>query len=509
MLTRFVRIQLTIFTVASIIGLAVVLFSYLQVPTMLGLGKITVKLELSSGGGLYRFSNVTYRGITVGKVTGVRATLAGAEATMSLNASPRIPADLRAEVHSVSAVGEQYVDLLPRTRSGPYLADGSVIPRSSTSIPQAVGPMLDQVSKLVDSVPKVQLGNLLDESYKAFNGAGFDFGSLVDSSSTVIGDVSAVSDRARALVDDGEPLLDSQAQTADSIRRWAAGVAGVSGQVVKNDPQLRALLSTGPAAEQEVSQLLNQLKPTLPVLLANLTTLGQILVTYNASLEQILILLPAYVSAQDSLSLPQNNPVGWPISDFTITANDPPACTVGFLPPQMWRSPADESDVDTPENLYCKLPQDSPIAVRGARNYPCMGHPGKRAPTVEICDSDKPFEPLAMRQHIIGPYPVDPNLISQGIPPDDRATYRDNTFGPVDGTPMPPDAALPPADSGAPASTAAPSAFSGHGAHGPSVAITHYDPHSGIYLTPDGHLEQQANLIRGATPKTWKDMLPT
>jgi phospholipid/cholesterol/gamma-HCH transport system substrate-binding protein len=33
-------------------------------------------------------------------------------------------------------------------------------------------------------------------------------------------------------------------------------------------------------------------------------------------------------------------------------------------------------------------------------------------PTVQICDSDKPYEPLAVRQHALGPYPLDPNLIS-------------------------------------------------------------------------------------------------
>ena len=62
--------------------------------------------------------------------------------------------------------------------------------------------------------------------------------------------------------------------------------------------------------------------------------------------------------------------------------------------------------MDTPDGLYCKLPQDWPLTVRGARNYPCMGHPGKRAPTVQICDSDKPYEPLAMKQHVFGPYPL-------------------------------------------------------------------------------------------------------
>jgi hypothetical protein len=67
-----------------------------------------------------------------------------------------------------------------------------------------------------------------------------------------------------------------------------------------------------------------------------------------------------------------------------------------------------------------------------------MGHPGKRAPTVEICNSDKPYMPLAMRQHTTGPYPLDPNLIAQGVPPDDRITANDRMFGPVEGTPLPP-----------------------------------------------------------------------
>src|ERR1700756_2035031 len=117
MLTRFVRIQLTIFTIASIVGIVAMVFVYMQVPTLLGLGRVTVKLELPAAGGLYRFGNVTYRGVNVGKVTSVALTENGAEATLSLDTSPKIPANLKADVRSVSAVGEQYVDLRPRTDS--------------------------------------------------------------------------------------------------------------------------------------------------------------------------------------------------------------------------------------------------------------------------------------------------------------------------------------------------------------------------------------------------------
>ena len=552
-LTRFVRIQLIILAVVGTLGVIVMILSYIQVPTLLGIGHMTVRLELPAAGGLYRFSNVTYRGVQVGKVTAVRLTRRGAEATLSLDSSPKIPADLQADVRSVSAVGEQYVDLRPRTNSGPYLRDGSVIPAQQTTIPQPVGPMLDQVSALINSIPKDKLSGLLDESFKGFNGSGYDLGSLLDSAAKVAGDVNGIADRSRTLIDDTRPLLDSQAETTDAIRTWARSLAGVTEQVATDDNQVRTLLQTGPGALDEASRLLSQVKPTLPVLLANLTTIGQIAVTYHASLEQLLVLLPPDIATIQSYGLPRNNPTGYSMAEFTLSISDPPSCTVGFLPPSQWRSPSDLTEVDTPSGLYCKLPQDSPLAVRGARNYPCMGHPGKRAPTVEICDSDKPYEPLAMRQHALGPYPIDPSLIAQGIPPDDRVNFGDHEYAPIEGTPLgpppgpgappgvppppgapeqapqvappaepagappsPPPTDVPPpsaqvappagADGGVPA--AAPSSFDANGSTGPSVAIAQYNPRTGQYVTPDGQVYRQSDLVTHAA-RTWKDLLPT
>ena len=221
-------------------------------------------------------------GVQVGKVTAVKLTPNGAEATLSLDTSPKIPANLQAEVRSISAVGEQYVDLRPRTDSPPYLQDGSVIAMRDTTIPQPVGPMLDQVSALVDSIPKDKLDALLDESFKGFNGAGYDLGSLIDSAATVSGDLKPVADRH-----------------ADPVRGHRAA-AGLASRDHRRDQDLGAQprrshpaggrrttagphpAGAGPGALDEVSRLLNQVKPTLPVLLANLTTIGQVAVTYHA-----------------------------------------------------------------------------------------------------------------------------------------------------------------------------------------------------------------------------------
>jgi phospholipid/cholesterol/gamma-HCH transport system substrate-binding protein len=557
MLTRFVRIQLIIFTIASIIGVAVMVLNYIQAPTLLGIGRITVTLELPSTGALYRFSNVTYRGVQVGKVTAVTLTKNDIKATLSLGTSPNIPADLDAQVRSVSAVGEQYVDLRPRTVSAPFLRDGSVIPIRQATMPQPVGPVLDKTNALIKSIPKGKLSALLDESFRSLNGAGYDLGSMIDSSVKVAADANGVSDRTQTLFEDTGPLLDSQAQTAKSLRVWARSLAGVTQQLANDDIQVRTLLQNAPGAANEAARLLEEVKPTLPVLLANLTTIGQIGVIYHASLEQLLVLLPPAIAALQA-ALPSNNYIGLALGGFHNAFADPGPCTVGFLPPSSWRSPADTTTVDTPNGLYCKLPQDSPLAVRGARNYPCMGHPGKRAPTVEICDSEEPFAPLAMRQHFAGPYPLDPNLISQGIPPDDRVSVDRRLFAPIEGTPPgmppPPSAAVPPppaapgspalppllGGSGKPMSpppmgplapidtpdsapatpppasappgkpSAAPSSFgTNETPNVPSVAFAQYNPRDGSFVGSDGRVYRQSDLTEpsGTTAKTWRDLL--
>ena len=440
MLTRFVRIQLAIFAIVGTIGVIAMVLFYIQVPTLLGIGRMTVTLELPATGGLYRFSNVTYRGVQVGKVTAVALTPNGAKATLSLDTSPKIPADLQAEVRSISAVGEQYVDLRPRTDSPPYLHDGSVIAMRDTTIPQAVGPMLDQVSALINSIPKDKLSQLLDESFKGFNGAGYDLGSLFDSSARVSGDLNGVGDRTRTLTEDTGPLLDSQAADhrldpdVGAQPRRDLGRAGER-RLARSAPCCRTVprpRTKRPGCSTRSNRRCRCCWPTSP---PSARSASPTTPRWSSCWCCCRRWSPSSKSARR-----QNHPDGMAMGDFALTVDDPPICTVGFMPPSQWRSPADTSDIDTPDGLYCKLPQDSPLSVRGARNYPCMGHPGKRAPTVEICNSDKPYVPLAMRQHALGPYPLDPNLLAQGVPPDDRVTFNDRIFGPVEGTPLPPGA---------------------------------------------------------------------
>ena len=74
MLTRFIRLQLLLFTVLTVIALAVLGLYYLRLPSLAGIGQYTLYAQLPSSGGLYETANVTYRGTQIGKVTAVEPT---------------------------------------------------------------------------------------------------------------------------------------------------------------------------------------------------------------------------------------------------------------------------------------------------------------------------------------------------------------------------------------------------------------------------------------------------
>src|SRR5207253_1688116 len=114
--------------------------------------------------------------------------------------------------------------------------------------------------------------------------------------------------------------------------------------------------------------------------------------------------------------------------------------------------------------------QDSPLNVRGARNLPCETRPGKRAPTVKMCESDENYVPL-----------------------NDGFNWKGDPNATLSGQPVP---QLPPGTPPAPPAPPAP------------IAAATYDPATGTYIGPDGRQYTQTNLA-GDAPKqqNWQDML--
>ena len=399
MLTRRILIQLAIFAVVAVVAGAIMVFGYLRLPNLLfGVGHYEVTVQLPEAGGLYERGNVTYRGTEVGQVKSVHLTDSGVEAVLSLRSDVKIPSNLDAEVHSQSAVGEQYVALLPRNDGAPPLKDGDVIPVSRTTVPPDINSLLDSTNRGLQAIPQGNLKTVIDESYTAFGDLGPDISRLVRGSTTLAIDARKNLDPLLALIDRSKSVLNSQTDTADSVSAWASHLAAITTSLQRNDPALRGVIqNAGPAAE-EVRGLFERVKPTLPILLANLVSLNQVAITYQPDIEQLLVLLPQGTAAAQAVGLANRNTKqaykGIYLS-FNLNLNLPSSCTTGFLPANQQRVPADTDYPERPAgDLYCRVPQDSPLNVRGARNTPCETVPGKRAPTVKMCESNENYKPL-------------------------------------------------------------------------------------------------------------------
>ena len=113
MLDRLTRTQLAIFAIVTVLTVGAISIFYLHLPAAVGIGAYNVTANFVAGGGLYENANVTYRGVTVGRVESVGLTNDGVVAHMRLNSGTPVPDNVTATVKSVSAVGEQYIDLVP------------------------------------------------------------------------------------------------------------------------------------------------------------------------------------------------------------------------------------------------------------------------------------------------------------------------------------------------------------------------------------------------------------
>ncbi|SFA61555.1 phospholipid/cholesterol/gamma-HCH transport system substrate-binding protein [Rhodococcoides kroppenstedtii] len=385
-MTPEVRRRLGAFAVVAVLALSLTAVLHARLPETLGVGRYQVTVELSAGAGLSSSSNVTYRGAPVGRVVSVRPTPFGAEAVLSLVSDTPVPATTRAEVHSMSAVGEQYVDLVPDTDRGPFLADGDAIERERTSVPAPVAPTVDALDAALRSIDPVTLSSLLDETAAALGTSGDPTGELLDSAAALAGAARENVNASSSLITDIAPVLSAAAASSPAIREWAASLASLTGEVADRDAAVRSLLDAAPGLSAASDELFRSLEPTLPILLADLTGVGQVAVTYNAPLEQILVLYPPLIAATQGTGK-ANADAGDPGQNtfFAAQLNDPPPCTEGFLPADQRRPPTALDTPETPTDLWCRAPATGPTSIRGARNLPCMEFPGRRAATVALC----------------------------------------------------------------------------------------------------------------------------
>ncbi|OZD72522.1 hypothetical protein CH272_14905 [Rhodococcus sp. 05-340-1] len=168
-------VALTAMTVASI-GYLVV--GVLDLNPTRTIDHVVVHME--SSGGLMDTSQVTSRGIQVGRVEAIAVVPGGLDVTLALDAAHRIPADSEVVVANLSAAGEQFLDLRPRSTGGPYLTDGDVLGSDHVLPSVTVSEALSLGDSLASQLDTNALRGLTDTASAAVEGRGSDIDRLVE-----------------------------------------------------------------------------------------------------------------------------------------------------------------------------------------------------------------------------------------------------------------------------------------------------------------------------------------
>ena len=364
MIRRGTKAQLLVFALITVIGLSYVSARYVGIDRALTGSGYTVTVDLQRSGGIFENAEVTYRGVAVGRVDRLRLAADGVHVDLAIDGGTRIPADTAAVVENRSAVGEQYVDLQPVTRSGPYLEDGDRIAQRRTRTPLPTETLLLHLDRLVRSVDRRDLRVVIDELGTAFSGTGRDLQRLLDSGDALTRSAVEALPETIRLLEDGQTVLATQRESGSAIRSFAGDLADLSRTLATSDPDVRRLLDNGVVASEQLEALVRDTGPQVSALLANLLVTGQVTVARLDGVEQVLVTYPDAVAGGFTV-VPGDG-----TSHFGLVLTpDPPSCRKGYEGTEQ-RTPAATSDVPANTDARCAEPRGSTTSVRGAQNAP-------------------------------------------------------------------------------------------------------------------------------------------
>ncbi|MFE3987269.1 MlaD family protein [Nocardia tengchongensis] len=196
----------------------------------------TVTVLLDGSGGLMKTSEVTLRGLPIGKVRDIGATAHGLAVTLEYDAKYRIPVDSVVQIANLSAAGEQFLDFRPTGTAGPFLHDGSVVPNRQVRVATTVGDALAELDALTAQLDPAKLQNLATTVAAGFEGRDAEVANLTKA---LIGTANLLRDKRAAIA-----RLYSNVQTlGDRFDGRAPALSGAGSDIDTALPELLHIIA--------------------------------------------------------------------------------------------------------------------------------------------------------------------------------------------------------------------------------------------------------------------------
>jgi phospholipid/cholesterol/gamma-HCH transport system substrate-binding protein len=376
MLRRSTKIQLVLFVIITLLGVSYVSATYVGLTNgLFGPSGCTVTADFPDSGGIFTNAEVTYRGVTVGRVGQLRLLPNGVQVDLKIKDcnSPKIPVSAIAQVSDRSVIGEQYVNLIPPNGDGPFLHKGSNIPMSRNKIPLAPQDLLASLDKFVRSVDTTNLATVVNELGQAFNDQGPALSALLDSSNALLDAAQANLPDTLALIHDSQQTLQTQLDSSADLATWAHNLNLLSQQLKSSNGDISHLFSPGSTDLASIGNFVTNNRTDLGITFSNLASTGQLLVRRIDGLEELFELYPA-LAAGTYTSL-RSDGVG--LLGFVVNSPNPADCgAIKTTQPRegyggtVIRAPSNFTPIQPNTAAHCDVSASTGRNVRGSQNAP-------------------------------------------------------------------------------------------------------------------------------------------
>jgi phospholipid/cholesterol/gamma-HCH transport system substrate-binding protein len=245
-------------------------------------------------GGVFTNQEVTYRGITVGQVGKMEVVEDGVSIELAIDKNfDEIPKeDIEARVMFKSAVGEQFVDLLPATDDGPYLEHEDVIPKEQNTIPVSTQALLATLEAVLRGVPPDDLKGAVDALGIGLTGRGPDLATIIESSANLAELFARRAPEVQGLLRNGSKVGREFVKSREEFATAVHELVTVSESLSTSTDDLERLLQGTNIASDELVRLLREHKVAVNEFLIEFAEVNEIQAQHAGDLNGLFLSLP-------------------------------------------------------------------------------------------------------------------------------------------------------------------------------------------------------------------------
>lgn len=124
--------------------------------------RTALSLEVADINNIAVDSNVLLRGVAVGKVSSIDTSVATATIHFYIDGQYQVPVDSDVRLENLSALGESYIELEPRSSGGPTFRNGQHIARANQ--PPSISELATSVVRVLNQLDPHQLSDVVGEA---------------------------------------------------------------------------------------------------------------------------------------------------------------------------------------------------------------------------------------------------------------------------------------------------------------------------------------------------------